>query len=73
MLLVYPRPLRLASGELGRIWKYLGAPVRLTGVPWRFAYDFRTVLHIADEGIFMAFEIIQLRKRIDSENLAQAW
>jgi len=72
MLLVYPRPLRLASGVPGRIWKYLGALVRLTGVPWRFAYGFRTVLHFA-EGIFMTFAIIQLRKRIDTENLTQAW
>jgi len=44
----------------------------MTGVAWRLAYGFRTVLHIADEGIFMAFAIIQLRKRIDTENLAQA-
>jgi hypothetical protein len=31
-----------------RAWEHLGAPVRLTGVPGRFTYAFRTGLHFAD-------------------------
>jgi len=42
------RALCLAPGGPGSIWNYLGAPVRSTGVPRRFAFGFRTDLHFAD-------------------------
>jgi len=37
-----------APGGAGRIWKYLEALARATGVSERFVYSFRTELHFAD-------------------------
>ena len=48
MLLQSLRALGFAPGGPGSIWKYLGAPVRSTGVSGRFACGFRTDLHFAD-------------------------
>ena len=48
MLLQSPRAHCTAPGGAGRIWKYLEALVRATGVSGRFAYGFRTELHFAD-------------------------
>ena len=48
MLLQSLRALCLAPGGPGRIWNYLGAPVRSTGVSGMLACGFRTDLHFAD-------------------------
>jgi len=32
-------------------WEHLGAPVKLTGVPGRFAYGFPAVLHFVDAAL----------------------
>jgi hypothetical protein len=39
-----------APGVVRRIWKYLEALTRATGVSGRFAYSIRTESHFADEG-----------------------
>jgi hypothetical protein len=51
MLLQSLRALCFTPGGPGRIWNYLGALVRFTGVSGRFACGFRTDLHCADVGL----------------------
>jgi len=48
ILLQSPRALCNAPGGAERMWKYLEALVRATGVSGRFAYGFWTELHFAD-------------------------
>jgi len=49
----------LAPGGSGSIWKYLGALVRSTGVPGRFACGFWTALHFADVYLNWLQEMIE--------------
>jgi hypothetical protein len=49
MLLQRLRAHCLAPGGPGSMWNNLGAPVRSTGVSWKFVCDFRTDLHFALE------------------------
>jgi len=52
MLLQSLRVLCKAPGGAGRIWKYLEALVRPSGVSGRFAFGFRTELHF-DDGVWL--------------------
>jgi hypothetical protein len=53
MLLYSLRVICKPPGEAGNNWKYWEAVVRATGVSGRFAYDFRTELHFADDGVML--------------------
>ena len=45
-----------APGGPGRIWKYLEAQVRATGVSGRFVCGFQTNLHFADVAVLTQAE-----------------
>jgi hypothetical protein len=59
------RALFLAPGGPGSIWKYIGVPMRCTGVSMRFACGFQTDLHCADVVKFNIITRINNRWNID--------